>query len=73
MKYYQIQNPGTKGWITHQDNELAHIANLLGDIYMTENEQWAVRVGAIEKTEQEAQAIIDAATNQASGSNDILP
>jgi hypothetical protein len=26
MHYYQITNPGTKDWITHEDNQIAHIA-----------------------------------------------
>jgi len=60
MKYFQAQNTG-KGFITHQDNELAHVAGYPADIWVTENETWAARVGAVEKTKAEAQAIIDAA------------
>lgn len=60
MKYFQAKNGG-KGFITHQDNELAHISGYPADIWVTENTTWAARVGAVEKTKAEAQAIIDAA------------
>lgn len=60
MKYFQAENTG-KGFITHQDNEVAHISGYPADIWVTENTAWAARVGAVEKTKEEAQAIIDAA------------
>ncbi len=59
MKYYQAQNTG-KGFITHQDNELAHVSGYPSNIWVSENTAWAARVGAVEKTKAEAQAIIDA-------------
>lgn len=59
-KYYQIENWG-HGFITHEDMEIAHIAGYPGDIWVTTNTQWAQRVGAVEKTKDEAQAIVDAA------------
>jgi len=60
LKYYQIENWG-HGFITHEDMELAHISGYPGDIWVTENTQWANRVGAIEKTKEEAQSIVDQA------------
>ena len=65
MHYYEITNPGTKGWITHEDNELAHIAEYPGNIFVTENTTWAARVGATEKTYEEAQAICNAVIDEA--------
>jgi hypothetical protein len=60
LKYYQAINTG-KGFITHEDNESAHVAGYPGDIWTTENTTWATRVGATEKTLEQAQAIVDAA------------
>lgn len=62
MKYYQAENYG-KGFITHEDNELAHIAGYPGNIWVTTNTAWATRVGAVEKTKAEAQAIVDTAVS----------
>ena len=59
MHYYQITNPGTKDWITHNDNELAHISEYPGNIWVTENTEWASRVGATELTQAEAQTVVD--------------
>jgi hypothetical protein len=61
MQYYQAENAG-KGFITHEDSERSHIAGYPGDIWATEsNTEWATRVGAVSKTKEEAQAIVDAA------------
>jgi len=57
-KYYQIENYG-HGFITHEENEQAHIAGYPGNIWVTENTTWPQRVGAIEKTKEEAQLIVD--------------
>lgn len=65
MPYYQIVNPGTKNWITHEDNELAHVAGFPGDIWKTDNTAWAERVGATELTKEEAQAVVDVVINEA--------
>lgn len=59
LKYYTATNTG-KGFITHEDNASAHIAGHPGELWSTENEAWANRVGAEEKTFEEAQAIISA-------------
>jgi hypothetical protein len=59
MAYYQAENTGV-GFITYEDNETSHIAGYPADIWVTENTSWATRVGAIEKTKEEAQALIDA-------------
>jgi hypothetical protein len=60
MTYYVAVNTG-KGFITHEENELAHIAGYPGDVWVTDNATWASRVGAIEKTKEEAQTLVDAA------------
>lgn len=60
MAYYTIANTG-KGFITHTDNESAHVAGYPGDVWVTENSTWATRVGATSKTKSEAQALVDAA------------
>lgn len=61
-KYYQIENYG-HGFITHEENEQAHIAGYPGNIWVTENTTWAQRVGAVEKTKEEAQLIVDNAVS----------
>jgi len=60
MAYYHALNTG-KGFITHEDNELSHVAGHPADIWSTENTAWASRVGAVSKTLEEAQALVDAA------------
>lgn len=61
MKYFVAENTG-KGFITHQDNERSHITGYPGNVWGTENNQaWATRVNAVEKTKEEAQALVDAA------------
>jgi hypothetical protein len=60
MAYYAAVNTG-KGFITHEENESAHIAGYPGDIWVTENTTWASRVEATSKTQAEAQALVDAA------------
>jgi hypothetical protein len=61
MKYFVAENTG-KGFITHQDSERSHIAGYPGNVWATEsNEAWASRTNAVEKTRDEAQALIDAA------------
>jgi hypothetical protein len=59
MAYYYAVNTG-KGFITHEENEAAHISGYPGDVWITENTTWASRVGAISKTKEEAQALVDA-------------
>jgi hypothetical protein len=60
LKYYHTTNTG-KGFITHAENESAHIAGHPGEIWTTENTTWASRVGATEKTQVEAQTLVDTA------------
>ena len=64
LKYYQAENYGV-GFITHEDSERSPISGYPGNIWVTENVQWAERVGAVEKTKQEAQAIVDTAVSEA--------
>lgn len=59
LKYYEAENTG-KGFITHDENESAHIAGHPGNVWTTENTTWATRVGATEKTFAEAQALVSA-------------
>mgnify|MGYP001156760853 FL=1 len=81
MAYYYVQHTGKKGFVTHADNESAHVANYPGDVWVTENSAWASRVGAEEKTKSEAQALCDAAigaanaelSSSAGWSNDTQP
>ena len=60
LKYYLASNTG-RGFITHEDNELSHISGYPGDIYVTENTGWAARIGAVEKTLEEAQSLVNTA------------
>jgi hypothetical protein len=59
MAYYQAENTGI-GFITHEDNEAAHVAGFPANIWVTDNATWATRVSAVEKTKEEAQALVDA-------------
>jgi len=59
MAYFVAENTGD-GFITHEDNELAIITGYPANVWITENTAWAERVGAIEKTKEEAQALVDA-------------
>lgn len=59
MAYFVAENTG-KGFITHEDNEIAYIAGYPANIWITDNTAWAARVGAVEKTKEEAQALVDA-------------
>jgi len=60
IKYYLVTNTG-KGFITHTDNSSSYIEGHPADIWTTENTTWATRVSAVEKTQVEAQALVDAA------------
>ena len=60
MAYYEATNTG-KGFITHADNESAHVAGYPGDIWETTKSTWASRIGATSKTKSQAQTIVDAA------------
>tara|TARA_R110002020_G_scaffold466779_1_gene689714 strand:- start:65 stop:316 length:252 start_codon:yes stop_codon:yes gene_type:complete len=62
MAYYTATNTG-KGFITHTDNESAHVAGYPGDVWVTENSTWATRVSATSKTKAEAQLLVDAAVS----------
>ena len=81
MPYYYVQHTGKKGFVTHADNESAHVSNYPGDVWITENSAWASRVGATEETKAEAQARTDAAigaanaelSSSAGWSNDTHP
>jgi len=58
VKYYLIEPTGKKGFITHKDNELSHIVGYPGNIWGTENAEWAARVGADELPQDTAQDIV---------------
>ena len=62
MAYYTATNTG-KGFITHADNESAHVSGWPGDVWVTENSTWATRVGATSKTKAEAQLLVDNAVS----------
>jgi hypothetical protein len=59
MKYVQATNTG-KGFITHADRALGYISGHGGDIYAVADNMpaWITRVNGVEKTLEEAQAII---------------
>ena len=59
-KYYEAENTG-KGFITHGDNELAHIEGYPGNVWLTENTAWAARHGISEITRLEAQTLVNTA------------
>jgi uncharacterized membrane protein YdcZ (DUF606 family) len=66
MTYYYYVSESIsqgKGFITHEDNELAHITGYPGSVFVTENTTWATRIGATEVTKEEAQVLVDAAVS----------
>jgi len=67
-KYYIATNTG-KGFITHEDQGVAQISGHPANIWVTDevNSAWASRVGATEKTKEEAQNILDATLVDDSG------
>ena len=60
MKYYEGNNTG-KGFITHEDNEVGHISEYPGDIWVTENWRWARLRGLNELNKAQAQERVDLA------------
>ncbi len=58
MKYFQAVNTG-KGFVTHAENESAHISGYPANIWVTINTTWPSRVNATEYTKTEAQAFIN--------------
>ena len=59
-KYYNAENTG-KGFITHEDNELAHIKGYPGNVWVTENTAWAVRHSLVEMNKVNAQTLVNTA------------
>ena len=57
-KYYQTENTG-KGFITHEDNELAHISGYPGNVWVTENTAWAAKHSLVEMEKVTAQTIVN--------------
>ena len=53
MHYYQVTNTGEAGFVTHEENEISYVNNFIQDIWVTENTDWAARVGATEITKEE--------------------
>jgi len=60
MGYYYAVSTG-KDFVNFEENQKYPIQEYPGNIWVTGNIEWAQRVGAVEKTKQEAQAIVDAA------------
>ena len=71
-KYYEAVNTG-KGFIKHEDNELSHVSGYPGNVWLTENTAWAVRVGAVEKTKIEAQTLVNIAISGSLVDSNGLP
>ena len=59
-KYYEAENTG-KGFITHTDNELSHVAGYPGNVWVTENTAWAARHGLVEMNKVNAQTLVNTA------------
>ena len=59
-KYYQTENTG-RGFITHEDQELAHISGYPGNVWVTENTAWAVKHSLVEMTKITAQTLVNTA------------
>jgi hypothetical protein len=59
LKYYIIDNPGEKDFVTYEDNAIAYIENFPANIWVTENTEWAQRVGATETTKESAQTLLN--------------
>ena len=59
LKYYTIANSGEKDFVTHEDNAIAYIENFPANIWVTENAEWAQRVGATETTKELAQTLLN--------------
>ena len=59
-KYYEKENTG-KGFITHADNELSHVAGYPGNIWVTENTAWAAKHSLVEMEKVTAQTIVNTA------------
>ena len=57
-KYYEKENTG-KGFITHADNELSHVAGYPGNIWVTENTAWAAKHSLVEMEKVTAQTIVN--------------
>lgn len=64
MYYYQVDNPGIVNWISHQDNQIAQISQYMPNIWVTENTEWAARVGATELSKSDAQTVCDTYTTE---------
>jgi hypothetical protein len=58
MKYFVATNTG-KGFYTHADRALAHLSGHPGDVWAVgdANAAWGARVGGVEKSQAEAEAI----------------
>jgi hypothetical protein len=59
LKYYIIADSGEKGFVTHEDNAIAYVENFPANIWVTENTEWAQRVGATETTKESAQTLLN--------------
>ena len=59
-QYYEAENTG-KGFITHEDNELAHVSGYPGNVWVTENTAWAARHTLVEMNKVTAQTLVNTA------------
>ena len=71
-KYYNAENYG-KGFITHEDNELAHISGYPGNVWVTENTAWAARHGLAEMSKLAAQTNVNEAISGSLVDSNGLP
>jgi hypothetical protein len=61
MRYWYIKNPPLLSFEENSIENGGPMECYPGDIWSGENEVWALKVGAIEKTKEEAQNLIDTA------------
>ena len=72
MKYCTATCSG-KGFFTHADREAAHLSGHPGNIWCVgdNNATWVERAGGVEKTLEEAQAILDDVIDDAQAKWDL--
>jgi hypothetical protein len=55
LRYYIIVNTGEKDFVTYEENQTSLVSGYPADVWVTENTEWAQRVGAVKTTKEDAQ------------------